>query len=378
MAVCIGCKQSDIQSDDFITVDVMANYPKKELILQDFMDVEYIPLETNNDFVNQGIVMDIGEKFIIIVNRINDGDIFLYDRNGKALRKINRFGQGGEEYTNITSIILDEDDDEMFINQRSERKILVYDLYGNFKRSFNHKDSVMYRRVFKYDKDNLICDDGSYHTEGERNEQSFFIISKKDGSIVSEIKIPFKKEKSTLLMKTDENRMEIVGFSYYSIISHRGNWMLTVPSSDTIFECLPDQNIIPFIVRKPSIQSMDPEVFLHIGILTDYYYFMSIVTKEYDFVKGGNFPAKHLIYDRQEKKIYEYSLINDDFIKKRNIILDISGAKSNDEILFSTKIETDYLIETYRKGELKGKLKEIAADLDEDSNPVIMIIKHKL
>jgi hypothetical protein len=30
-----------------------------------------------------------------------------------------------------------------------------------------------------------------------------------------------------------------------------------------------------------------------------------------------------------------------------------------------------------KKGELKSRLKEIAAKLDEDSNPVIMLMKHK-
>ena len=97
MAVCVGCKQSDIQSDDFITVDVTASFPEKELILQDFMDVEYIPLETNDDFVNQGFVMDIGKKIMLVINILRDGDIFIYDRSGKALRKINRMGQGGED-----------------------------------------------------------------------------------------------------------------------------------------------------------------------------------------------------------------------------------------------------------------------------------------
>ena len=34
------------QTNELITVDVTKNYPEKELTLQDFMDVEYIPLET--------------------------------------------------------------------------------------------------------------------------------------------------------------------------------------------------------------------------------------------------------------------------------------------------------------------------------------------
>jgi len=35
------------------------------------------------------------------------------------------------------------------------------------------------------------------------------------------------------------------------------------------------------------------------------------------------------------------------------------------------------LVEAHKKGLLKGKLKEIAATLDEEDNPVIMLVKHK-
>ena len=30
------------------------------------MDVEYIALETNDDFINQGIVLDVGKEFILV------------------------------------------------------------------------------------------------------------------------------------------------------------------------------------------------------------------------------------------------------------------------------------------------------------------------
>ena len=57
LAGCGGNKQSN---NDLITVDVSKNYPKKELILQDFMDVEYIALETTDEFLTQGLVVDAG------------------------------------------------------------------------------------------------------------------------------------------------------------------------------------------------------------------------------------------------------------------------------------------------------------------------------
>ena len=53
-----SCNQADKDSK-YITVNVNENYPEKELVLQDFMDVEYIPLETTDEFITQGAVLSI-------------------------------------------------------------------------------------------------------------------------------------------------------------------------------------------------------------------------------------------------------------------------------------------------------------------------------
>ena len=80
----------------------------------------------------------------------------------KALRMINRKGQGGEEYTYITKIILDEDNNEILVHDHHIKKIYVYDLYGNFKRSFSYKENTkgwLYTDMRNYNKTNLICFD---------------------------------------------------------------------------------------------------------------------------------------------------------------------------------------------------------------------------
>ena len=128
-----GCGKDKQSTNELITVDVTKNYPEKELTLQDFMDVEYIPLETNDEFVTQGKVMAIGAEVILITNWANDGNLFVFDRKtGKALKKINRKGQGGEEYVGITEIVLDEANKEIFVIAYTGSKISVYDLDGNF------------------------------------------------------------------------------------------------------------------------------------------------------------------------------------------------------------------------------------------------------
>lgn len=159
LIIVAGCSQSGIQSEDIITVDVTANYPYKELILQDFMDVEYIPLETKDDFICQGRVVAVGKDVLIVRNHTNDGDIFIFSRNGKALRKINKKGQGGEEYTYYSTFVLDENKNELFVNDAFSKKILVYDLEGNFKRKLPHKDNFLFFEMYNFDRDNLICHD---------------------------------------------------------------------------------------------------------------------------------------------------------------------------------------------------------------------------
>ena len=134
----IGCSK-DNEAANVVVVDIAGNYLKKELLLQDFMDVEYIPLETNDEFVTQGDVMAVGKEYILVKNWSNDGDIFIFERKtGKGLRKLNRRGQGAEEYTLINGIVLDEGKNELFVNCTPSKKILVYDLFGNFKRSLNY------------------------------------------------------------------------------------------------------------------------------------------------------------------------------------------------------------------------------------------------
>lgn len=133
LVVLVGCGENIQSNNDLIIVDVSKSYPKKELILQDFMDVEYVALETTDEFLTQGLVQDVGKEYILATNRNNDGDIFIFDRKtGKGVRKINRRGQGAEEYARINEIILDENNGEIFVKSPGN-KILVYDLYGDRK-----------------------------------------------------------------------------------------------------------------------------------------------------------------------------------------------------------------------------------------------------
>ena len=132
-----GSGKDNTEADGFRKADVTkSSYsPKKELVLQDFMDGKYTPLETNGESINQDFVQGVDEKKILVTNRKND--------------------------------------EEILINSHHIQKILVYDLCGNYKRTLNHQagtdslksypycmdSSSFYLEISNYDDSNLICYD---------------------------------------------------------------------------------------------------------------------------------------------------------------------------------------------------------------------------
>ena len=367
----LGCVEKEDKTN-VITVDVTTTYPKKELVLQDLMDVEYIPLETNDEFITQGSVMAIGEKYILVKNWSHDGNIFVFDRKtGKGIRKINRKGQGDGEYSFINGIILDEDNNEMFVNCASTKKIYVYDLSGNFKRDFKHVEGGEYLEVFNYDKNNLICYDMSlYYKEGqprEENRSYHLIISKQDGSVTQKIYIPFDVIKTPVVQKGGAT-------SIRSIIPYRKEWLLVETSSDTVYNYVPEKNQLnPFLIKSPT---RDLEILLTMGVVTDRYCFMHTVKKDFDFTTGRGFLITDLMYDKQENAVFEANVLNGDFVEKQNVDM-LSDPMNGDEIVAIQPLAANKIVDAYKNDGLKGKLKEIAAGLDEESNPVIMLVKNR-
>lgn len=369
LLVMAGCGEGKQSTDDVITIDVNASYPEKELVLQDLMDVEYISLESTDEFVTHGVVEGIGKGIILVRNR-NDGNMFLFDRTGKGIRKINRLGQGAEEYAQITEMVLDEENHEIFVKDNAARKIAVYDLHGQFKRSFKFADTSYYADLFNYDQ-NYLIGYKSYQTPKENEQACHVLISKEDGSIAREIRIPFTEFETPVVTQGELT----VSPEFYQTFPNQGNWALVNTSSDTVYNYSQDTHLSPFMVRTPSIHAMEPQVFLFPGILTNRYYFMRAMKKELDFTTFKGFPCTGLVYDKQENALYQYTLYNTDFSNKRPVSLSLNPV--NQKIVSLENIDASELVEAYAKGELKGKLKEIAANLDEESNPVIMLVKYK-
>lgn len=371
LASCTGEKK---EKEAFITVDITASYPEKDLVLQDFMDVEYVPLEISDEFLAQGNIAFVGENIVVATN-MRQGDILLFDRaTGKGIRKINHKGFGPEEYIMPYNVVLFEDKNEMFVNDGPTSKIQVYDLDGNYKRTISYKRGALVTVLIDFDTDNFLSQN-IYAPENENSGETFLFLSKKDGSM-TDIKVPYQERKSIALVRVNEDGSMQGAFPENSdfIDPFRDGWLLTEPSADTIYFYKADRSLKPFIVRTPSVQTMSPEVFLFPGVLTDDYYFMQSVTKEYDFDKNEGMPSTPLVYDVAEQKIYKYTVRNADYEDREE---NLSKQNVSNKLAFYQALPADELIEAQEDGKLKGKLSGIAAHLDMEDNPVVMIVKPK-
>ena len=101
-----------------------------------------------------------------------------------------------------------------------------------------------------------------------------------------------------------------------------------------------------------------------------------MMKKKVDFKTFKGFPSETLVYDKEEKTAFRYSLSSKDFLDNRAISYSIQSASY--PLVSYQPLQAPDLVEAYQAGKLQGRLKEIAAGLDEEDNAVVMLIKYKL
>ena len=180
-------------------------------------------------------------------------------------------------------------------------------------------------------------------------------------------------------LQFDEANNRVNGMApdpYNTILPFNGGKILLDVFSDTIYTFMPNKTLRPFIVRTPSVKSMDPEVVLILRLLSDRYYFMETVKNEYNFESNTGFSKTYLMYDNQERSLFRYTVYNGDFTIKKEMYMSLLRP-ANDKNESWQRLDAPQLVEAFQVGALKGRLKEIASTLNEESNPVIMLIKPK-
>lgn len=363
--------------DTLITLDLGKDYPKNKLILQDIADVEYIPLETrNNILVNEASDYGIYDS-IIIFSDFKNGEFLIFDKNGKIKNHFKNKGGSGEEYRSCLNFMYDEKAQEIFVlDDIRQHRILVYSIDGRFKRKLSLHRECKLDKIVDINDSIFLAKRSELFMRFDDKGFDYLLMSKKDARLISALPISSPKRLSRVFTGiVDGKRNTYLTFPWNSITKDARRSIIADKSSDTVYLIQKDAKLKPLFVRKPSVLGVNPTILIDVTKLTDRYFFF---TKEvYDY-EGDNAKgitnSYELAYDRNKHELFEMELENSDFLSKSlGFFWTISTRKNQ----VATHFNASELYEAFREDKLSGRLKEIAAAIKEDDNPVLMIITFK-
>lgn len=125
-------KSAKIESDNVISMNLDNEEPLLASTL--FDTIMYVPLETSDSFLFSRIShLKVSDNNIYF---ISDKSFFLFDtETGKGKTKISKLDAGPEGYVSVFDSNIDVSSNEIELLDNNGKKIVVYDMNGNFKRS---------------------------------------------------------------------------------------------------------------------------------------------------------------------------------------------------------------------------------------------------
>jgi len=133
-----SCNDSNILKDDISKIQIDA-LPENVYNFFDVVeDFQFIKLET----VSDGLIGNIHKVIIVndrifILDRLMAKSVLCFDINGKFIRKIGNHGRGPGEWLNPVDIAYLDDSQNFVIYCHSIRKLIFYDLNGNYIKEIN-------------------------------------------------------------------------------------------------------------------------------------------------------------------------------------------------------------------------------------------------
>ena len=140
---CQPSPQAEAVHPPLPEVDIYANYPQKQMDVSDLADVVYIPVPKKLRFESLSSFHSTFDGCVsedLIVSYTQEGDVEVFNHDGKKENGFNRLGKEEEEYPYIFDLFLDKDRQEIWILKYGI-KFNIYALDGTFKRSIKLPDN---------------------------------------------------------------------------------------------------------------------------------------------------------------------------------------------------------------------------------------------
>nr|MCM6903675.1 6-bladed beta-propeller [Parabacteroides sp. AD58] len=342
------------------TIDLSKDYPKKEILLSEIADIQYVYMNEGNDYIYGGNPLYVSDHTFVFYS---EGSFLFFTKDGQPKSKFNHQGNGPDEYDYFSKVVYDEANDELYI--LSEKRLIVYSSSGVYKRTIalSLSDDKRITSMANYDNGSLLLFDSD----------NFVLISKADGSELKRLDVSSGEKVKLYAINQDEQRVSVIASTQNQIVNYKDGLLLSDYSTDTVFFFNKNKELIPVLIKQPSIHSMDPVIYANTFVdAADYLFYRKIIVK----VQNGQLPSVYLMQNKKDGTVYEQEIKMDDFKGKQvEIAPEILTSSSRHGLVVLDLVELE---EAYADGRLKGKLKELMEKIDrENGNNVYMLLTFK-
>lgn len=364
---------------------------------------EYIPLETSSECLVSGQNVLVATQYVLTYDLSR---CLLFSRSGKFVGEIGKRGRGPGEYTGIFNVAFDEKQKIIYLNTFNN-KIIAYSTDGRLLAELplkNISDGISFAEIIHW-KDSLLL---GYIKNNSGIEPYKYVIFTQTGRVVK--KIP----QHVSYDMTDKSRVRSTT-SAEDIYLFHGQVSLREQYEDTLFRLNDRITLSPAFVfdsgeeKTPMKQRFEPDP----KTFSNYPRLYTVdETEKYLFIDcsfGKNKPPKPFyrgIYDKESKKLtyctFDQSLKTTTTRPWNNTVEEtVFGGLLNDidgglpfalNAIVSDReavciYTPDTMMEFFNKGydgkyvikdrEAAQNLKKMIGKLNEEDNPVIMIVTFK-
>lgn len=371
----VGCNLAPKsgEENEFSTIDVREclQNPKKPIPMSEIYDkVKYIPLETTGDALLHGVNKVLMHNQFIFVS--DNRFVYQFDKSGKFIRKIGGAGSGPGEYTGMIRFTLDPVNKEVLVYSTRTHILNVYNLFdGQFL--YKHEIPYFLSDLTHLDKDFRVFFTREFNKlfDGFTIAEAYLINNalEIEDSVNNFLRNDIEHYSMGYVSLFPDNEGINYIYNFRDTLYHINHHFQRTPRAWFKFGNNESLNTMEISPGPGQIQYPD---YLWVSALSgnsDHYY----VTVRYGFAGGQVDNSSFVLYCRDERTPNHISALENDidhgmpfwprWIHKDNLI---SFYHAHEILSFVEKAE---------HGNRKGVFWQIAGNLSENDNPVLVIVK---
>jgi hypothetical protein len=247
----MACQPTNKNRENIRIIDVEAGFRnKKDMPLSAIADsIAYIKLETLPDcLIGRGTPLIRGNRVFVMTQ--HPDCIYIFDRSGKYLSKIDKKGKGPGEYDGISQWSVSPSGNRVAFN--SNFALYLYKTNGEFINKVTATADWNSGMIFQSENEVIICTNQS-------------VNQKRDYPAVLKYSDDLKNRDTLLTRYWEIGKIKPV-FYWYPVLFYRYNgfYFYQEQACDTLFQVSPDGSVHPRFVFLSGSKAMNPEAFFPI------------------------------------------------------------------------------------------------------------------